>query len=192
MVTPYTHGMFGLGLGHVFTAGRMPVLFWFLAGFLPVCPDFDRFWMATYGGIWGHRGFTHSLLFALVVALMTAAVTIRYFKVRFVPLWIFFFLVRAAHGLLDAVTNGGEGIPLFWPLSAGDSVCGDRSRFKSSASSFRTRGGANPSERSFSGYGYRDTAARCESKRRPTSSSTPIDGLLMAGRAFTRGCLVAG
>src|SRR6185369_8271438 len=59
-----------------------------------------------YASQWGHRGFTHSLLFAAVVAL---AISRR----RFVR----YFIVLASHGLLDAMTTGGLGAALLWPFS---------------------------------------------------------------------------
>jgi inner membrane protein len=117
VATIYTHGVFGLGLGRVFTGRRMPPLFWALAFLLPVVPDFDAFGTMPYGHPLGHRGFTHSLAFALGLGLVAAGLTYRYFRMRFWPLWGFFFAATASHGILDAFTNGGYGIPLFWPLS---------------------------------------------------------------------------
>jgi membrane-bound metal-dependent hydrolase YbcI (DUF457 family) len=90
-MTLYTHAFVGLGLGNLFFGRRMPVLFWFLAGLLPTLPDFDAFSYRTYGNIWGHRGWTHSLTFAIVVGLITAVATFRYFKMRFWLLAAFFF-----------------------------------------------------------------------------------------------------
>jgi inner membrane protein len=116
MVTPYTHGAFGLGLGKLLMVGRLPWLFWFLTLFLPIAPDLDVFSNKPYGSLWGHRGFTHSLSFALALGLFTAALTFRYFNVRFWVLAGFFFLITASHGLLDAFTDGGFGIPFFWPF----------------------------------------------------------------------------
>src|SRR5208282_6567112 len=45
-----------------------------------------------------------------------ALFTFTYFKVRFWPLAGFFFLITASHGILDAFTKGGFGIPLLWPI----------------------------------------------------------------------------
>src|SRR5256885_1074545 len=116
MVTPYTHGIVGLGLGKIFAGQRVPLLFWGLAAFLPIAPDVDAFSTATYGSMAGHRGWTHSLLFALGLALLSAGLTFRYFKVNFWSLLLFFFIITASHGVLDAFTNGGCGIPFFWPF----------------------------------------------------------------------------
>ena len=117
MVTIYTHAAVGLGLGKVCTARRMPVLFWVLAALLPVLPDLDVFSRAGYGTMLGHRGFTHSFAFAFGVGLAAAALTFYWFRVRLVVLAAFFCGITATHAILDAFTNGGEGIPFFWPLS---------------------------------------------------------------------------
>jgi inner membrane protein len=68
-------------------------------------------------GIFGHRGLTHSLLFAVVVALI-AAVVARRMGLR--PLYTAFFvlLVVGSHGPLDALTYHSRGVPLFWPFSS--------------------------------------------------------------------------
>ena len=115
-MTLYTHAFVGLGLGNVLTGRRMPLLFWLLAAILPTVPDFDAFSYHSYGNIWGHRGWTHSLMFALVLGVVVAAVTFRYFKINLWVLAAFFFLIIASHGVLDALTFGGFGIPFFWPF----------------------------------------------------------------------------
>ena len=68
-----------------------------------------------YGDLWGHRGMTHSLLFAAVIAAIMAF--------RFAPargerwkLMLLLFVVTASHGLLDAMTNGGLGVAFFSPF----------------------------------------------------------------------------
>jgi inner membrane protein len=116
MATIYTHAAVGVGLGYAFARKRLPPLFWALAALLPVVPDFDVFSNASYGAMLGHRGFTHSLCFALAVGLVVSALTFRYFRVNFWDLLGFFFVVTASHGILDAFTNGGYGIPFFWPF----------------------------------------------------------------------------
>ncbi len=65
-----------------------------------------------YADSWGHRGATHSLLFAAAAALLAVAL-IR--PQRFVIAGLFLFVVMASHGLLDTLTNGGLGAALFWP-----------------------------------------------------------------------------
>ena len=69
--------------------------------------------------LWGHRGLTHSLPFALALALLG---TFAFPKLaRFSRGWwgVFAFLLFAAasHGLVDALTRGEVGVALFSPLS---------------------------------------------------------------------------
>ncbi len=116
MATIYTHAVVGLGLAHLYAARPMRWPFWTLAALLPVLPDLDVLSTAPYGSPWGHRGFTHSLLFAFVVSLWASGLSFRYLRDNPWRLLALFFLVTASHGLLDALTRGGESIPFFWPV----------------------------------------------------------------------------
>ena len=72
----------------------------------------------------GHRGFAHSLLFALLLGAAAACYIVsgakiqedRLIRIRWKPLVLVGFLAVASHGLLDAATNAGEGIGLFIPF----------------------------------------------------------------------------
>jgi len=88
---------------------------------LPILPDADallRPWI-PYRHPFGHRGFTHSLLFAASVGIVAAALAVRgkwapghsFFKLA-----IFFALITASHGLFDAMTSGGLGVAFFAPF----------------------------------------------------------------------------
>ena len=94
----------------------MPWAYWGLVALLPIVPDLDVFSEYAYGSSLGHRGITHSRLFALLLSVVVAAVTARWFRVKWWSLTILFFTIIASHGLLDAMTRGGENIPFFWPL----------------------------------------------------------------------------
>jgi inner membrane protein len=117
MATTYTHAVAGLGIAQLYTPGRMRWLYWLLAAFLAVFPDFDVLSSAAYGAILGHRGFTHTLVFSLWLALLAASLTYRRFQANLWVLTGVFFLALASHGLLDALTRGGMSIPFFWPLT---------------------------------------------------------------------------
>jgi inner membrane protein len=79
-------------------------------------PDADvLLFGASYDSVWSHRGVTHSLGFALLVA---AAVAL--FLRRFTPplrAFAFVLVATVSHGLLDMLTNGGHGVAIFWPLN---------------------------------------------------------------------------
>jgi inner membrane protein len=92
-----------------------------LAGMvLTLLPDIDvigfRFGIA-YGDLLGHRGLTHSLIFALVVGGLAAWPASRLAGAGWRVLFLYFFLCLASHGLLDALTDGGLGIAFLSPFS---------------------------------------------------------------------------
>src|SRR5262245_63266961 len=93
MATLYTHAVVGLGLGAVLARQRMPWLYWCLAALLPVLPDLDTLSHAPYGSMAGHRGATHSLIFALWLAFLVASLTFRYFRTNLWVLTCVFFVV---------------------------------------------------------------------------------------------------
>jgi len=70
-----------------------------------------------YGDLWGHRGLSHSILFAVVLSgvLVTLGYRKRTAAAKLV-LFTYFFLSTASHGLLDACTNGGLGVAFFSPF----------------------------------------------------------------------------
>ena len=82
-----------------------------------VFPDFDvlgfRFDI-PYEHPLGHRGFSHSLLFA---ALLAAVVACFEFKSRSLRLFSILLVAAASHGILDAFTDGGLGIGFLIPFS---------------------------------------------------------------------------
>jgi inner membrane protein len=86
---------------------------------LSLLPDLDvvGFRLGVhYGDPWGHRGATHSLVFALGVALLALAVA----KAARLPLLrtaLLALLVVSSHSLLDTLTDGGLGCALLWPFS---------------------------------------------------------------------------
>ena len=85
-----------------------------------VLPDLDvlafQFHIA-YSHVLGHRGFTHSLGFALALALLASALAPYLRSTRLVS-FVFVGLSTISHGLLDMLTNGGLGIALWWPWSS--------------------------------------------------------------------------
>lgn len=68
-----------------------------------------------YGDLWGHRGMTHSLLFAAVIAVIMAFRLAPARQERW-KLMLLLFVITASHGVLDAMTNGGLGVAFFSPF----------------------------------------------------------------------------
>lgn len=90
-----------------------------LFGGMGLLPDADAVLVAAgsdYHGDFGHRGFSHSLLFAASVGLVTYLVSRKWgTKPKFTAFLAF--LAVASHGLMDAMTYRTRGIPFFWPLT---------------------------------------------------------------------------
>jgi inner membrane protein len=117
MTTLYTHAVVGLAIAALATRRRRAWPYWLLAGLLTVLPDLDTLSMTSYSSIWGHRGFTHSLTFAMAVGLLATALTGWYLRMHFWHLAAVFCTVAASHSVLDMLTKGGNGVALWWPLS---------------------------------------------------------------------------
>ncbi|MEN3352907.1 MAG: inner membrane protein [Betaproteobacteria bacterium] len=102
----------GVGLGSGVISRRL-----LLAGIAcSVIPDLDVY-AQLYTASIGHRGITHSILFAFLCAAAAALIAPRLHARHATAFW-FVFLATASHGVLDAFTNGGPGVTFFWPLSA--------------------------------------------------------------------------
>lgn len=65
----------------------------------------------------GHRGVTHSLVFAaLVGAVATQLLRRADPELSLRRLWMYFFLATASRGVFDAMTSGGLGVASFAPF----------------------------------------------------------------------------
>jgi len=105
----------GVGLGKKVIPKRL-----LIAGMIgSILPDLDviafKFGI-PYASIWGHRGVSHSIMFALVIAFLSIFAFRAFDASRQKTFW-FLFSVTLSHTLLDALTNGGLGVALLWPLS---------------------------------------------------------------------------
>jgi len=69
-----------------------------------------------YAHEFGHRGMSHSLLFALFLGLIACAAA-RWLQASRSAALFFVSAAAASHGLLDMLTNGGLGVALLWPYS---------------------------------------------------------------------------
>ncbi|HZI20425.1 MAG TPA: metal-dependent hydrolase [Pyrinomonadaceae bacterium] len=121
MPTVFTHAFVAAAAGRAY-AGRepRPARLYALAALCAVLPDADVLafvFRVPYGSMFGHRGFTHSFAFALLLSL---AVVWAFFRERRdkKSLALFFFLATASHPLLDMLTDGGLGVALLAPFSA--------------------------------------------------------------------------
>ncbi len=128
MTTVFTHAAAAMLLSRAFPESSLPRRAWLIGSICAVLPDADvagMWWLdIPYGDLLGHRGLSHSLFFALIVAITftwgprilfrrsSSLTTPRLFA-------LYLFLCTASHGLFDALTNGGRGIAFFSPFDEG-------------------------------------------------------------------------
>src|SRR2546423_15715782 len=129
MASAFGHAIAALAIGTAFTPPqriesptsptaptslmRMEIPRWWLLGAVAgVLPDADVIGFSlgvNYADFWGHRGFTHSLVFIALVAAAFAFLAFprAQWRASRLSLWSYFFLAGASHSLLDMLTNGG-------------------------------------------------------------------------------------
>ena len=119
MASLFTHALVGSALGQASEhEWRSDWRFWGLVVTCSVLPDIDSIGFhagVPYSALWGHRGMTHSLLFAAILAAGLALA----FRRTLTPAWklgLLLFVISASHGVLDAMTNGGLGVAFFSPF----------------------------------------------------------------------------
>lgn len=121
MASPISHAAVALSIGACFYRPGVPKRVWAIGALCSVLPDVDvigfRFGI-RYGDFWGHRGFTHSLFVAILIATAVVILGFRRGAQNMSPikLWTYLFLAAASHGFLDAMTDGGLGVAFFSPF----------------------------------------------------------------------------
>ena len=121
MPSAFTHAAVGLALAPAFWRPGVPRRLWLLGALAATAPDLDVIGLrlgVDYASTLGHRGFSHSLVFAalLAAALLPLVRAGPSFPAR--RAWLYLFLAVASHGLLDMATDGGRGVALLEPFSA--------------------------------------------------------------------------
>jgi inner membrane protein len=100
------------------TVGRKAMLWGALAQSVPDIDFLAAFWMNTADNLLAHRGFTHSILFGLVITFVMASLAERWHRPHNISLmrWISFFgAAILTHIFLDAFNN--YGVAWFEPFS---------------------------------------------------------------------------
>jgi len=122
MASIFGHAIVAIGLGHSFSRKITNFKFWFLAILCAIIPDADvigfRFHI-KYESFWGHRGFSHSIVFAVLLGFL---ITLLFYRKQFLTLQgvllsLFFGICTISHGVLDALTTGGMGVAFFSPFN---------------------------------------------------------------------------
>ncbi|MGB0910641.1 MAG: metal-dependent hydrolase [Nitrospirales bacterium] len=122
MASTFSHVLVAFAIGRSRHWTVNPKRFWIFTVFCSIAPDVDVLAFALgipYEHVFGHRGLTHSLFFALLVGISVVhlgfpGVVILSAEGR--RLVVHFFLVTASHGFLDALTDGGRGVAFFAPF----------------------------------------------------------------------------
>ncbi len=124
MPTIITHSVVAGSAAYGFRPGKESLKFWILSILCSSLPDADVigyrwFYISSYE-LFGHRGFFHSPVFAILLSIVIVCIFYRKeacFSNRWWKYFLYFFLLTASHGLLDALTNGGNGIALLSPFT---------------------------------------------------------------------------
>lgn len=115
MASIFGHSVVGFTLSKLIDNKNEKLLL-LLAIFSTVLPDFDvigfKFGISYLHPL-GHRGFTHSIFFALFWALI---LMVAFGKKNKVIWFLVIFLSTISHGVLDAMTSGGEGVGFLIPF----------------------------------------------------------------------------
>jgi inner membrane protein len=115
MPTIITHAIVPIAIAVALGPNRIPLRTAAAGAVLAMLPDADVAGMVAgvdYGAPWGHRGASHSLVFAALIAAPLAWLLGRG---QMALTWLFLAAACASHGLLDMATNGGLGVALWWP-----------------------------------------------------------------------------
>ena len=123
MPSPIAHSVSGYVLAkllpwEVFSGERLNLgyLETFYGVFVAIAADFD-FIPQLITGVRFHRGFSHSLFFALAFSIIIAWLWSYFRHSNYLKTWLFTFFIYSSHLLLDFFTKGGSGMQLFWPFS---------------------------------------------------------------------------
>ena len=122
MASAFGHVAVAYALGKTYRPRGPLARFWALTVFCCLLPDLDVmgfFVGVPYGHMLGHRGFTHSILFAVLVGLVVAPMVSPTGSMGTRSYWLsvlYFSLVTLSHGIMDAFTDGGLGVAFFAPF----------------------------------------------------------------------------
>ena len=110
-----THIALGACMGEAFAGkklGRKAMVWGMIAQSFPDIDFIAASWLNTPSALLAHRGFTHSILFAVIVALIMAILANRWHRPHNISFtrWMFFFSAAIlAHIFIDAFNNYGVG-----------------------------------------------------------------------------------
>lgn len=122
MASAFAHVLVAVTLGKTYTSRYTSWKFWVLGALCSILPDADVIMFqfgVPYEHFLGHRGFSHSLVFALLLGIVVTLLFYRDTKLASkagIGLILYFSLCTVSHILLDALTSGGLGVAVFSPF----------------------------------------------------------------------------
>ena len=119
MPTIVTHAAIPLGLRIALGGAVVSTPLTIAAAVASVVPDLDVVAFAfgiPYGHPLGHRGVSHSLMFAVLLGVI-AALAAPWLRSSRLAAFAVVAVSAASHGLLDAATTGGKGVALLAPFT---------------------------------------------------------------------------
>ena len=123
MPTIITHGIVGYFIPRYFEkiimVKRKLIICCLIGGFFPDLDAISFKFHIPYASLFGHRGFSHSILFALILSLVLFLVFFlkdKFPKKEKLLILCILFLSVISHSILDAMTNGGLGVAFFSPF----------------------------------------------------------------------------
>ncbi len=124
MASAFGHVAAAYAMGKTLNSAWRTTRFWVLTVFCCLLPDADVLGLVLgipYEHMWGHRGLTHSIFFAVFISLVMpklAVPSLPCWSVQYGMLAMYFSLVTFSHGFLDAFTDGGLGVAFFAPFDS--------------------------------------------------------------------------
>ncbi|MBN2361144.1 MAG: metal-dependent hydrolase [Deltaproteobacteria bacterium] len=119
MATALTHAVMALPFAPRDSDGKVCKTALAIGALLAVAPDVDVLWwrLLPGGHMLNHRGLTHSLLVAVVVGTLAAALARRLVRAPLDPrLSLYLVACMVSHGLLDTFTRSALGVALLAPF----------------------------------------------------------------------------
>lgn len=122
MASAFGHAFAAFTASRFFPRSLMQKRMIFLGIASSIMPDIDVLafrYGIPYESLWGHRGMTHSIFFALLWSILllfifhTTSKSSDKWK-----LFVFYFLATVSHSILDAITTGGAGVAFLAPFDS--------------------------------------------------------------------------
>ncbi|MBR9913904.1 MAG: metal-dependent hydrolase [Algicola sp.] len=115
MASIFGHGIVAFTISKALSSksGKLLVFFAIVSAVIPDIDVLSFQFGIPYLHPLGHRGFTHSVMFAVIWSSILALSFGKHRK------WLFFVVIilsTLSHGILDAMTTGGKGVGFFIPF----------------------------------------------------------------------------